>query len=459
MEKNYTYLKDYKPLDYVIETANLTFDLKEDKTIVKSVLKVTKTKNSKNNTLVLNGEKMKLNEVKVNGKVLNDDEYELTSDTLKIKTWPETFTLEIENEINPIENKELEGLYLSGKILCTQNEPEGFRRITYFIDRPDNMTIFTVKLIADKNKYPTLLSNGNLVEQGDIGKDKHYAVFFDPSKKPSYLFALVAGKLDLLKDTFTSTISKRRIELEIYSDSGNKDKSTFAMESLKNAFLWDEEKFGRECDLDTYRIVAVDSFNMGAMENKGLNIFNSLRILSDKDTATDDELIDIEDVIGHEYFHNWTGNRITCRDWFQLTLKEGLTIYRDQEFSADMRNRDLRRIEEIEFLKTHQFPEDESGNKHPIKPDKYMEINNFYTTTIYWKGAEVIRMLETLFGKKGFRKGMDLYFKRHDGMAVTTEEFVNSIGDANKTDLAEFKKWYHTKGVLFFIIFFFNIKF
>lgn len=448
MEKKYTYLKDYKELDYKIETAYLTFELDENITTVKSVLKVVKSKNATTNKLILNGEELNLKSVKINGKVLDNDEYTKTDTTLEIETWPEEFVLEIENEISPIENKQLEGLYKSDKILCTQNEPEGFRKITYFIDRPDNMAIFTTKIIGDKKKYPYLLSNGNLIEEGDIGKNKHYAIFEDPFKKPSYLFALVAGNFDLLKSTYTTSLTNKKVFLEIYSDPNNKELCSFAMESLKRAMLWDEKNFGRECDLSTYRIVAVDSFNMGAMENKGLNIFNSQRILASPQTTTDNEYIDIEDVIGHEYFHNWTGNRITCRDWFQLTLKEGLTIYRDQEFSADMQNREISRIEEINFLKTHQFPEDESGASHSIKPDKYIEINNFYTATIYWKGAEVIRMLETFFGKKGFRKGMDLYFKRHDGQAITTSEFVKAHADASKVDLNDFEKWYSKKGIL-----------
>jgi len=442
------YLKDYQPLPYKIEEIHLTFDLHSTETKVTSVMKVTKNPESKDVSaqMELNGEELKFISAKMNGKELTSDQYELTTEGLTLKGLPESFELEINNEINPEANKALDGLYKSGAIFCTQNEPEGFRRITYYLDRPDNMAKFTTKVIADKKDYPVLLSNGNPIAEGDLEGGKHFVEWEDPFVKPSYLYALVAGDLGLVQDSFT-TMSGRKIDLRIYCDKGNESKCDHAMESLKKSMKWDEETFGLEYDLDIYMIVAVDSFNMGAMENKGLNIFNSVYVLADEKTATDANFLGIESVVGHEYFHNWTGNRITCRDWFQLTLKEGLTVFRDQEFSADLNSRTVQRIQDVERLRTFQFIEDAGPTTHPIKPSSYMEINNFYTATIYEKGAEVIRMVRTLLGKDGFRKGMDKYFELFDGQAVTTEDFLHAMSVANGDyDFSQFKNWYNQAG-------------
>ena len=439
MDTKKIYLKDYKRLDFNLDSIYLEFYLGKEKTRVNSKMKFS---NFQDSELKLFGEELELKYILLNG---DEVKFEKTEEYLLIKDLPEEFLLEISTNIYPSKNSHLEGLYQSGDILATQNEPQGFRRITYFPDRPDVMTKFTTKLIGDKSEFPTLLSNGNLIESGEIDSEKHYAVWEDPFKKPSYLFAVVAGELDLFQDSFT-TMTNRKIDLKIYTDPNKSKQAQFAMESLKKAMRWDEEKFGLEYDLDIFMIVAVDSFNMGAMENKGLNIFNSSLLLADEKTSTDSDFLAIEAVIAHEYFHNWTGNRITCRDWFQLTLKEGLTVFRDQLFSADMRDSTIQRVQDVERLRRFQYPEDSSPNAHPIKPKEYLEINNFYTFTVYEKGAEVIRMIQTILGEEGFRKGMDLYFERHDGQAVTTEDFINSMADANSQDFSGFLNWYDEKG-------------
>jgi aminopeptidase N len=439
-------LSEYKQPDYLVETIDLTFHLDSTKTLVQSTIKVL-INNNENAPLVLNGEELILKSVKINGETFTDYKHDEEVHTLTLNRVPAgNFTLEIENEINPEANKTLDGLYKSGTIFCTQNEPEGFRRITFYVDRPDNMAKFTTKIIADKKLYPILLSNGNSVAKGDLDGGKHFVTWEDPFKKPSYLYALVAGDLGFIKDTYKTT-SGRTVALEIYCDKGNEDKCHHAMESLKKSMKWDEDRFGLEYDLDIYMIVAVDAFNMGAMENKGLNIFNSAYVLADQKSATDGNFYGIESVIGHEYFHNWTGNRITCRDWFQLTLKEGLTVFRDQEFSADMNSRSVERIQSVLGLRASQFAEDAGPTSHPIKPATYMEINNFYTATIYEKGAEVIRMIQTLLGVDGFRRGMDKYFELFDGQAVRTEDFIHSMSVANDNfDFSQFKNWYGQNG-------------
>ncbi len=447
MYKNATpktiHLKDYQRPDYTITDVHLTFDLHVNETKVINVMKVVHQGEAAA-PLVLNGEHQKLLEVKVDGQVVTD--YELTDETLTLKDVPSQFELTITSEINPEANKALDGLYRSGGIYCTQNEPEGFRRITYYIDRPDVMAKFKTKIIADKATNPILLSNGNPIGSGDLDGGKHWMEWEDPFPKPAYLYALVAGDLGEVRDSFT-TMKGREIDLRIYCDKGNESKCGHAMESLKNSMKWDEDTYGLEYDLDIYMIVAVDSFNMGAMENKGLNVFNSAYVLANPKTATDHDFLGIESVIGHEYFHNWTGNRITCRDWFQLTLKEGLTVFRDQEFSADMNSRGVKRIESVQRLRQYQFVEDAGPTSHPIKPESYMEINNFYTLTIYEKGAEVIRMIHTMLGKDGFRRGMDKYFELYDGMAVTTEDFLHAMSIANSNyDLEQFKLWYKQSG-------------
>ncbi|MBD64420.1 MAG: aminopeptidase N [Halobacteriovoraceae bacterium] len=433
------FLKDYKKPDFLIPEVELTFEIDEKLTHVYSKLKV--IPQSQNENLELKGEGLDLVSIQLNG---GDCEFTKTKDGLSVSVPTTEFILEIQNTIKPAENFSCEGVYKSGNILCTQNEPEGFRRITYFLDRPDIMSSFKTTLKGSKTQYPYLLSNGNLVDKREEGEN-HIWVWEDPFPKPCYLFALVAGDLAVIKDTFT-TQSGREVLLELYVDHGNEDKTTQAMESLKNSMKWDEQRFRLEYDLDRYMIVAVDSFNMGAMENKGLNIFNSHYVLAKPETATDTDFKNIEAVIGHEYFHNWTGNRVTCRDWFQLTLKEGLTVFRDQEFSSDLGSRTVKRIQDVDTLKNHQFPEDASSLSHPIKPKSYVEMNNFYTATVYEKGAEVIRMIHTLIGEEHFQQGMDLYFQRHDGQAVTTEDFVQAMSDASGQDLEHFKAWYDQSG-------------
>ena len=376
---------------------------------------------------------------------MSPDQYLLDEESLTLFNVPEVFSVQTRVKIYPENNTELEGLYFSGGNYCTQCEAQGFRKITYYPDRPDVMTVFTTTIEADKKQYPVLLSNGNPVERGDKDAGRHWIRWHDPYRKPSYLFALVAGNLACKKDQFI-TRSGREINLEIYTEQHNIDKTDHAMQSLKRAMRWDEERFGLEYDLDIYMIVAVDDFNMGAMENKGLNIFNSKYVLASPDTATDDDYVAIEGVIAHEYFHNWTGNRVTCRDWFQLSLKEGLTVFRDQEFTADMTSAAVKRIDDVRMLRTHQFAEDASPMAHPVRPDSFIEINNFYTLTVYEKGAEVVRMYQTLLGRDGFRKGMDLYFQRHDGSAVTVEDFLAAMADANDMDISQFQSWYEHAG-------------
>lgn len=440
-------LEDYRPTDYAISHTELKFSLHPTNTVVSSKLFFKQRENTPNGTpLVLVGDELKLLSVSINGNKLNDADFAATPDLLTIRTPPTgAFTVEIETEINPQKNRQLMGLYLSNGVYCTQNEAEGFRRITYFYDRPDVLSIFKTRIEADKATAPILLSNGNLIESGDLDSGRHYAVWEDPHPKPCYLFALVGGQLDHLDDSFT-TMSGRNVKLGIYVEKGKKQRAAYAMDSLKRAMRWDEERFGREYDLDIFNIVAVSDFNMGAMENKGLNVFNDKYVLADPDTATDVDYAGIERVIAHEYFHNWTGDRITCRDWFQLCLKEGLTVYRDQEFSSDQRSRPVHRISDVRLLKAAQFPEDAGPLAHPVRPRQYSEINNFYTTTVYEKGAEVVRMIHTLLGEEMFRKGMDHYFELHDGEACTIEDFVNCFADVSGRDFSQFMLWYEQAG-------------
>ncbi len=445
MPPKVTYRKDYTPPDFAIQTIDLTVEIGEEVTKVKSILKLSKQKTTQKNTpLILHGRELELISVKLDQKEVK---YKIDSETMTLDDTelPDDFSLEIINHIKPQSNTSLEGLYKAEALFCTQCEAEGFRKITYYLDRPDVMAKFTTTIIADKTKYPVLLSNGNLIEHKNLENNLHLAKWEDPFKKPSYLFALVAGNLACIEDTFT-TQSNRKVDIKLYVDHGDEDKTAFAIASIKRAMKWDEDNFGREYDLDVFMVVATHAFNMGAMENKGLNIFNSKYILAKPETATDEDYVAIERVIGHEYFHNWTGNRITCRDWFQLSLKESLTVFRDAQFSSDMTSHAVVRIEDVNTLRSVQFPQDASPMAHPVRPDSYMEINNFYTVTIYEKGAEVIHMLSMLLGKAGFRKGMDLYFERHDGQAVCIEEFIQAHADANHKDLSQFMHWYERSG-------------
>lgn len=437
-------LSEYRPPSHLISHAYLDFDLDLHHTHVRSRLHIT-ANGQHDDHLVLQGEHLELLSVSLNGQPLDSSKYSVTDRTLTLFSPPAEFTLEIETRIHPESNTALEGLYQSGAMFCSQNEPEGFRRITYFLDRPDVMTRFRTRISADRERFPILLSNGNPVDQGQEENGRHWMEWEDPFPKPCYLFALVAGDLGMIQDEFL-TCSGRTIQLRVYCDKGNEFKCTHAMNSLKKAMKWDEETFGLEYDLDIFMIVAVDAFNFGAMENKGLNIFNSHYVLADPETATDDDFLGIESVVAHEYFHNWTGNRVTCRDWFQLTLKEGLTVFRDQEFSADTHSRPLKRIQDVLRLRAAQFPEDAGPMAHPIKPSSYVEINNFYTATVYEKGAEVIRMLYTMLGKEQFRRGITKYFELYDGQAVTTEDFLFAMEQVSKRDLTQFKRWYHQAG-------------
>lgn len=440
MSKTVHYLKDYQTPAYHILKTDLHFDINEPQTIVKSRLTVEPQRVGE--PLVLDGS-AKLLSVKINGAAAD---YVLEGETLTIADVPsERFTVEVETEILPAENKSLMGLYASGGNLFTQCEPEGFRKITFYIDRPDVMSKFTTTIVADKKRYPVLLSNGNKIDGGECSDGRHWVKWEDPFAKPSYLFALVAGDLAVTEDRFT-TMSGRNVKIEFYTTEADKPKVGFAVESLKNAMKWDETRFGLEYDLDIFMVVAVGDFNMGAMENKGLNIFNTKFVLADSRTATDTDFEGIESVVGHEYFHNWTGNRVTCRDWFQLSLKEGLTVFRDQEFSGDRASRAVRRIENIRLLRQHQFPEDAGPTAHPVRPASYEEMNNFYTMTVYEKGAEVVRMYHTLLGEEGFQKGMKLYFQRHDGQAVTCDDFRAAMADANGINLDQFALWYSQAG-------------
>ncbi|HYD19240.1 MAG TPA: aminopeptidase N [Patescibacteria group bacterium] len=437
-------LKDYKAPDFAIEHVNLVFDIHPGRTTV-SATTTFRRLNSEAKNLVLDGQELALKSVKMNGEQLSGNRYTVDENSLTVSDVPDTFTLDIVTEIKPEENTALEGLYSSSGNYCTQCEPEGFRKITYYLDRSDVMTTFTTRVQADKGLCPVLLSNGNCVDKGELPDGRHFATWDDPHKKPCYLFALVAGNLAHIHDTFT-TMSGKKVDLYIYVNHGNENKCDHAMLALKNSMKWDEEKYGREYDLDIFNIVAVNDFNFGAMENKSLNIFNSKLVLAVPETATDADYLAIEGVVAHEYFHNWTGNRITCRDWFQLSLKEGLTVFRDQIFSADMNSADVQRIDDVEQLRNAQFPEDASPMAHPIRPDNYIEINNFYTATVYEKGAEVIRMIHTLLGPEKYRQGTDLYFARHDGQAVTCDDFVKCMEDASGVNLTQFRLWYMQAG-------------
>jgi aminopeptidase N len=442
-------LKDYAPPDYLIDAVELDVALDPKATRVASKLRLRPNPKVAMSCrpLVLDGEGPTLQSVALNGKRLSPEDYALKEGSLTITSIPaQPFTLEVVTLCDPEANTALSGLYRSRGTYCTQCEPEGFRRITFFLDRPDVLAVYIVRIEADRATTPVLLSNGNPVAQGDIpGTGRHFAIWHDPFPKPSYLFALVGGDLAYVPDSFV-TASGRKIALAIYVEPGKEDRCAWAMESLKRAMRWDEERFGREYDLDVFNIVAVSDFNMGAMENKGLNIFNDKLVLARPDTASDADYASIEGVIAHEYFHNWTGDRVTCRDWFQLCLKEGLTVFRDQEFTGDTRSGPVERIAAVRMLKTHQFPEDAGPLAHPVRPASYIEINNFYTATVYEKGAELCRMLQTLLGREGFRQGLDLYFERHDGEAVTVENFVAAMADASRRDLSQFMLWYTQSG-------------
>ncbi len=439
------YLKDYSVPEYIVLSVDLNFvlDVEQTRVISRLTLHRNPQSESEGGELSLMGEDLQLISIALEGEALTEQHFTQSSESLTIHEVPQdrVFVIAIENIICPKTNTAFEGLYQSGPMLCTQCEAEGFRKITYFPDRPDVMTKFKTTLMADKDLYPVLLSNGNKVAEGELANNRHWVTWEDPFAKPCYLFALVAGQLECIEDRYT-TLSGREIDLQIFVESHDIDKCDHAMQSLKNAMRWDEDVYGREYDLDLYMIVAVGHFNMGAMENKGLNIFNTKFVLARTDTATDTDYEHIEGVIGHEYFHNWTGNRITCRDWFQLSLKEGFTVFRDQEFTGDRTSKAVKRIEDVNLLRTRQFAEDASPLAHPVRPDAYIEINNFYTLTVYEKGAEIVRMLHTLLGAEGFRKGSDLYFQRHDGQAVTCEDFVKSMEDANEADFSQFKFWY-----------------
>tara|TARA_B110001469_G_scaffold57088_1_gene54845 strand:- start:1852 stop:4503 length:2652 start_codon:yes stop_codon:yes gene_type:complete len=440
-----TFLADYLVPNYLVDNVALYFDLGRAETTVRSVLSMRRNPLGQGGDCVLDGEKLTLKSIKIDGRELQGNEYLRTDKALLISKVPEQFDLEIEVLIHPDKNTALEGLYHSGRLLCTQCEAEGFRRITYYPDRPDIMAVFTVSIEAEKADWPIMLSNGNLEQKGQLENGRHWVSWHDPHPKPSYLFALVAGDLHIQKDSFVTT-SGRKVALEIYVDVENSHKCDHALMSLKQAMKWDEERYGREYDLDIFMIVAVNDFNMGAMENKGLNIFNSACVLASPETATDRDYYRIQSIVGHEYFHNWSGNRVTCRDWFQLSLKEGFTVLRDQQFSADMNSAAVQRIEDVNQLRSMQFSEDAGPMSHPVRPASFIEISNFYTVTIYEKGAEVVGMIKTIVGDIGFRKGTDLYFDRHDGQAVTTDDFVKAIEDANRVDLTQFKRWYSQAG-------------
>jgi aminopeptidase N len=441
-------LSEYRPYDWLVDKVDLDFQLDPKATRVRANLFMRPNpKGRAGAPIVLDGDELSLVSIKLNGRALRANEYEASASSLTIKKPPRAkLTLEIETVINPSANTKLMGLFRSNAIYCTQCEAEGFRRITYFPDRPDVLSVYTVRIEADRDEAPYLLSNGNPVEAFGIkGTNRHYAVWHDPHPKPSYLFALVGGKLDYIEDNFT-TASGKHVMLRIFVECDKTQLAGYAMDALQRSMRWDEKVFGCEYDLDVFHIVAVSDFNMGAMENKGLNIFNDKYVLASPETATDIDYENIEAIIAHEYFHNWTGDRITCRDWFQLCLKEGLTVFRDQEFSSDERSRPVERIGDVRRLKSFQFAEDAGPLAHPVRPDTYREINNFYTVTVYEKGAEVVRMLKTLLGERGFRKGMDLYFKRHDGDAATIEDFLKCFADANKRDLSQFALWYGQAG-------------
>jgi aminopeptidase N len=440
-------LADYQPPDWLVDTVELDFALDPTATRVKATLMLKPNPaRPAGAPITLDGDGINLVSLSIDGEPLPADHFDATPDRLTItQAPPRPLKLTIETRVDPAANTQLSGLYRSRTTYCTQCEAEGFRRITYFPDRPDVMAIYTTRIEADRAAVPVLLSNGNLIDQGDLANGRHFAVWHDPFPKPSYLFALVGGTLGCVTDTF-KTLSGRNVTLKIYVEPGNEDRCAYAMDSLKRAMRWDEDAFGREYDLDVFMIVAVSDFNMGAMENKGLNIFNDKYVLASGDTATDGDFVGIESVIAHEYFHNWTGDRITCRDWFQLCLKEGLTVFRDQEFSADQRSRAVERISDVRNLRSTQFIEDAGPLAHPVRPEAYKEINNFYTTTIYEKGAEVVRMIRTMLGPQTFRAGMNLYFQRHDGEAATVEQFVRCFADASSRDFSQFMRWYSQAG-------------
>ncbi|HEU4853433.1 MAG TPA: aminopeptidase N [Telluria sp.] len=443
------YRKDYQPPSYLVDTVELGFDLDPTRTVVASRLVMRRNPDSRKRDIELSGGDNELVALRMNGKTLSRADYSIAGGMLRILNAPQEVVLEIETIVNPEKNTTLNGLYVSNGNFFTQCEAEGFRNITWFPDRPDVMARYTVMLRADKKRYPVLLSNGNLLEQGDLPDGRHFAKWEDPFPKPSYLFALVAAQLVCQEETFRLADGRDAL-LQVWVEEGNLDKTDYAMQSLKASIRWDEERWGLELDLDRFMIVATSDFNMGAMENKGLNIFNTKFVLANPRVATDIDYQGIEAVVGHEYFHNWTGNRVTCRDWFQLSLKEGLTVFRDQEFSADMvgtpSGRAVTRIDQVRTLRQAQFPEDAGPMAHPVRPDSFVEINNFYTVTVYEKGAEVVRMYQTLLGREGFRKGMDLYFKRHDGQAVECDDFRAAMADANKRDLSQFERWYSQAG-------------
>lgn len=442
------YLKDYQPPLYQVEQTQLTIKLFEGYCEVHNHMIIRKNANvssSKNHALVLDGQEIALESVVLDEKKLTSKDYSVDEEQLVLHAVPERFELKIIGRIKPEDNTALEGLYTSGSMYCTQCEAEGFRRITYYIDRPDNMALFTTRIEANRNKYPVLLSNGNLIESGELVQGRHFATWHDPFPKPCYLFAMVAGKLLEKTDTFI-TASGREILLKILVEPHNIDKCDFAMASLKRAMKWDEVTYGREYDLELFHIVAVDAFNMGAMENKSLNIFNSSCVLAKPEITTDSTFERIDSIIAHEYFHNWSGNRVTCRDWFQLSLKEGFTVFRDAQYTEDTYSKIVKRIDDAVIMRTLQFAEDAGPMAHPIRPDAFIEISNFYTITVYEKGAEVVRMIRNILGSEMFRKGSDLYFDRHDGQAVTTEDFIKAMEDASGLDLSLFSRWYHQAG-------------
>ncbi|MDD1976662.1 aminopeptidase N [Pseudomonas tussilaginis] len=441
------YLKDYQAPEYLIDETHLTFELFEDHSLVHAqlVMRRNPARGAGLPPMVLDGQQLELIAVAMDDQALQAADYQLDDSHLTVQPKAASFTLDTSVKIHPQSNTALEGLYKSGSMFCTQCEAEGFRKITYYLDRPDVMSKFTTTVIAEQHRYPVLLSNGNPVGTGPQEDGRHWATWEDPFMKPAYLFALVAGDLWCVEDKFTRQ-SGRDVTLRIYVEPENIDKCQHAMTSLKKSMRWDEEVYGREYDLDIFMIVAVNDFNMGAMENKGLNIFNSSCVLARAETATDAAHQRVEAVVAHEYFHNWSGNRVTCRDWFQLSLKEGFTVFRDSEFSADMNSRTVKRIEDVAYLRTHQFAEDAGPMAHAVRPDSFIEISNFYTLTVYEKGSEVVRMVRTLLGAEGFRKGSDLYFERHDGQAVTCDDFIKAMEDANGVDLTQFKRWYSQAG-------------
>jgi len=450
VEENATvFLKDYKEPDYVVVETILDITLGFDNTTVQATHTIAR-RNPYTEELILDCERMDIEKVTVDGLPLPPGQYTKKDDKLIIRQTADNFTVEVVNHISPETNTALSGLYRSGDMLCTQCEAEGFRRITPSVDRPDNLTLYTVTLRADQNDFPVLLCNGNLIDKGQCSGapfdgNGHYATWRDPFPKPTYLFAVVAGKLSCLEDQFT-TQGGRQVALKLFARGKDIGKCHHAMAALKKSMTWDEQIYGREYDLDVFHVVAVDDFNMGAMENKSLNIFNTKYVLADPAMATDTDFQNVESVIGHEYFHNWSGNRVTCRDWFQLSLKEGFTVFRDQEFSADIGSKGVKRIKDVDALRVHQFKEDAGPMAHPVRPSSYQEINNFYTATVYEKGAEVVRMIQTLIGQEKFRQGCDLYFSRHDGQAVTTDDFVAAMETVSHEDMTQFKRWYTQAG-------------